>query len=78
MDRTSMFDAITYFTEMTEKNVLAKKEGFQPVVISGPDNLEGIFEEFRDYDRFVAVTPFRGTSLQIQRSKDFELIFSIL
>jgi hypothetical protein len=51
-----MFDAITYFTEMTEKNVLAKKEGFQPVVISGPDNLEGIFEEFRDYDRFVAVS----------------------
>lgn len=51
-----MFDAIKYFTELAERNLLARREGFLPVVISGPDNLEGIFEEYRDYDRFIAVT----------------------
>ena len=51
-----MFDAITYFTTITQQNKLAQKEGFLPITISGPDNLEGIFEEFRDNDRFVAIS----------------------
>lgn len=51
-----MFDAISYFGEMTRRNKLAKKKKFYPVVISSPDNLEGLFEDYRDYDRFVAVT----------------------
>lgn len=51
-----MFDAIGYFTEMCQHNKLAMREGFEPVVISGPDNLEGLFEQYRDHDRFVAVS----------------------
>ena len=51
-----MFDAITYFSDMTEHNKLAVREGFKPVTISGLDNLEGLFEDYRDYDRFVAIT----------------------
>ncbi len=51
-----MFDAIAYFEEMATKNKKASEEGFLPVVISSPDNLEGLFEEYRDNDRFVAIS----------------------
>ncbi len=51
-----MFDAISYFENLAEKNRLAKSSGFKTVVISGPDNLEGIFEQYRTCDRFIAVT----------------------
>ena len=51
-----MFDAITYFTQMAEHNKLAKMEGFKPVVISNTDNLEGLLEDYRDSDRFIAIS----------------------
>lgn len=51
-----MFDAIKYFKRMAEDNVLCRQEGFEPVVISSPDNLEGLLEEYRDHDRFIAIT----------------------
>lgn len=40
---------------MTNANRLAKEKGFIPVTISNTDNLEGLMEEYRDNDRFVAV-----------------------
>lgn len=52
----NLFDALDYFTALTEHNVLAQQSGFHAVTVSSPDNLEGIFEEFRDWDRFVAVS----------------------
>lgn len=52
----NLFDAISYFTEMTSKNRLAQERGFLPVTISNTDNLEGLLEEFRDNDRFVAIS----------------------
>lgn len=58
-----MFDAIAYFTEMAQSNVLAVQQGFHPVTISSTDNLEGIFEEYRDWDRFVAVTDTNSSNL---------------
>lgn len=51
-----MFDAISYFKEMCQHNKLAVREGFEPVVISNSDNLEGLLEEYRDHDRFVAIS----------------------
>lgn len=50
------FDAVAYFTAMTMHNRLAVERGFMPVVISSADNLEGLFEEYRNADRFVAVS----------------------
>ena len=50
------FDAISYFEQMTLHNKMAAQQGFHPVVISNTDNLEGLMEEYRDYDRFVAIT----------------------
>lgn len=41
---------------MTEENILCRKSGFKPVVISNMDNLEGLLESYRDNDRFVAIT----------------------
>lgn len=59
----NQFDAVTYFTEMTEHNKLAVASGFKPVVISNTDNLEGLFEDYRDNDRFVAVTDTNSGNL---------------
>ena len=52
----STFDAVAYFYAMTERNKLAQEKGFRPVTISNTDNLEGLMENYRDNDRFVAVT----------------------
>lgn len=50
------FDAVAYFHDMTRRNKLAQEQGFMPVTISNSNNLEGIFEMFRDAERFVAVS----------------------
>lgn len=65
-----MFDAISYFTEITEHNVLAAKEGFLPVTVSGPQNLEGLFEEYRDNDRFVAISDTSTGNLESKGGTD--------
>lgn len=59
----SSFDAIAYFYALTERNKLAKEKGFVPVTISNTDNLEGLMEEYRDNDRFVAVTDTNSGNL---------------
>jgi hypothetical protein len=51
-----MFDPISYFQQLTRANVLASENGFIPVIISSIENLTGIFEEYRDNDRFVAIS----------------------
>lgn len=51
-----MFDAIKYFTSMTEKNKLCQQEGFKAVVISSPQDLEGLIEHYRDGSRFVCIS----------------------
>lgn len=65
-----MFDAITYFTEMTQHNMLAAKEGFLPVTVSGPNNLEGLLEEYTDNDRFVAISDTSTGNLESQGGSD--------
>lgn len=60
---SNKFDAIAYFYAMTERNKLAKQNGFVPVTISNTDNLEGLMEEYRDKDRFVAVTDTNSGNL---------------
>ena len=62
MDNSS-FDAIAYFYALTERNKLAQEKGFVPVTISNTENLEGLMEEYRDNDRFVAVTDTNSGNL---------------
>ncbi|MBR4269624.1 MAG: hypothetical protein IKQ47_07585 [Prevotella sp.] len=59
----SKFDAIAYFRTMAEHNKLAQEKGFVPVTISNSDNLEGLFEEYRDNDRFVAISDTNSGNL---------------
>lgn len=59
----SHFDAIAYFYAMTLHNKLAVEKNFKPVTISNTDNLEGLLEDYRDYDRFVAVTDTNSGNL---------------
>lgn len=65
-----MFDAIAYFTAMTQENRLAVKEGFLPVPVSGPQHLEGLLEKYRDYDRFVAISDTSTGNLESQGGTD--------
>ncbi|MCH3994154.1 MAG: hypothetical protein LKE54_03715 [Prevotella sp.] len=58
-----MFDAIDYFTKMTKCNKLCKAEGFIPVTISNPDNLEGLLNEYEDNDRFIAISDTNAENL---------------
>lgn len=53
---TNNFDAIGYFRDMAKKNKLAKKNGFIATVISNIDNIEGLMDEFRNADRFIAIS----------------------
>lgn len=48
---------------MAEHNKLAQEKGFVPVTISNSDNLEGLFEEYRDNDRFVAISDTNSGNL---------------
>lgn len=57
------FDAIAYFRTMAEHNKLAQEKGFIPVTISNSDNLEGLFEEYRDSDRFIAISDTNSGNL---------------
>lgn len=57
------FDAVAYFVAMTMRNRLAQERGFLPVTISNTDNLEGLMEEYRDNDRFVAITDTNSGNL---------------
>lgn len=51
-----MFDAITYFTKMTEQNKLCQDKKFKAVVISGPADMEGLLDAYRDVDRFICIS----------------------
>ena len=59
----NQFDAISYFTSMAERNRLAVGNHFKPVVISSSDNLEGLFKDYRDADRFVAISDTNSGNL---------------
>lgn len=48
---------------MAEHNKLAQEKGFIPVTISNSDNLEGLFEEYRDSDRFIAISDTNSGNL---------------
>lgn len=51
-----MFDAVEYFTKMTEQNKLCSAYDFKPVVVSGPDDMEGLLEHYREDSRFVCIS----------------------
>lgn len=48
---------------MAERNRLAVDNHFKPVVISNSDNLEGLFKDYRDADRFVAISDTNSGNL---------------
>lgn len=60
---SNLFDAISYFTSMVEHNKLAQQEGFKAVTISSTDNLEGLLEDYRDHERFVAISDTNSGNL---------------
>lgn len=57
------FDAVAYFFSMALHNRLAVEKGFQPVTISNSDNLEGLFDLYRDASRFIAVSDTNSGNL---------------
>lgn len=53
---SNIFDAVSYFTALTARNKLAIDCKFKPVTISSTEELEGLLDNFRDNDRFVAIS----------------------
>lgn len=55
METNKLFDAISYFKGMAEKNKLAKCMGFHPCTCSGINSLEEVLANFRTKSAFLAV-----------------------
>lgn len=49
------FDALAYFKEMGEQNRLAKENGFYVGFSSGPDALDIIMANYREYANFILI-----------------------
>ena len=49
------FEPLAYFKMLAEKNRLCRKHGFKAVFASGPDNIEGIMNEFRRTQNFIVI-----------------------
>ena len=43
-----MFNAIEYFETLCAKNKLCISEGFHAVLISSPEEIDGLHEQYRD------------------------------
>lgn len=49
------FEPLAYFKELAEKNRLCRSYNFVPVFGSGPENIEGIMQEFRNAENFIII-----------------------
>ena len=50
-----IFDDLAYFKDMGEKNKLAKANNFYCGFCSGPDGLDQVMSEYRDYANFILI-----------------------
>lgn len=50
------FDAIQYFTELADKNKMARRCKFVPRVISTTEDLTGLLDDMKEHDRFIAIS----------------------
>jgi hypothetical protein len=50
-----IFDALSYFKGLAERNRLCIEHGFKAVFCSGPDSIEGIVQEFQKTANFVMI-----------------------
>lgn len=55
MNAKDLFDAESYFQDMTQRNLLAQTKGFRFCTCSGVNNLEGCLAGFRDTSAFVCM-----------------------
>lgn len=55
MENNTQFDALSYFKELAEKNVLGKNNNFHPCFCSGPDGIEGVLQNFKSYANFIMI-----------------------
>lgn len=49
------FDDLAYFVEMGQKNRLARENNFYVGYCSGPDGMDQVMAEYRDYANFILV-----------------------
>ncbi len=50
-----IFDATVYFKQMAEKNLLVRNGGFNVTFCSGPDSVDAVMAEYRDYANFILI-----------------------
>lgn len=49
------FEPLQYFAHLADRNKLCRQHGFKTVYCSGPDNIEGIMENYRTTENFVVI-----------------------
>ncbi len=50
-----IFDALSYFKQLAEENILCRDNGFKAVFCSGPDSIEGLMQQYQKTANFVMV-----------------------
>lgn len=50
-----IFDALSYFKQLAEENILCRNNGFKAVFCSGPESIEGLVQEFQKTANFVMI-----------------------
>ena len=61
------FEPLEYFAQLVSENKLCTENGFKAVYCSGPDNLEGIMEEYRTTENFVVIEDTTDNSVHCNR-----------
>ena len=55
METDSTFNALAYFEHLAKTNRLAKENAFLPCFCSGPENIEGVMQNFRKQKNFIMI-----------------------
>lgn len=50
-----IFDALSYFKQLAEENILCRDNGFKAVFCSGPDSIEGLMQQYQKTANFVMI-----------------------
>lgn len=61
------FEPLAYFAQLAQENKLCQEHGFKTVFCSGPDNLEGIMDEYRETENFIVIDDTTDNNVHCNR-----------
>lgn len=61
------FEPLAYFAQLAQENRLCREHGFKTVYCSGPDNIEGIMEDYRTTENFIVIDDTTDNNVHCNR-----------